>query len=190
MTAVTGGCFCGAVKYEFDLPTRCAPARLRHVHRRGRYRVSECVGEGDLTARVVSVSMQCCSFVGHCHCSMCRRISSAAYVSWVGVNKDQVRVRAHTRLRRAQTPCTRSTPRRTATADHAKPAARRFSATMTPSIQNSMTSPLQVCTTRASSTGNRPSIGTRRCSVLHRSAVFGTTPCEYLCVLRAPLTPT
>jgi hypothetical protein len=53
-----------------------------------------------------------------------------------------------------------------------------------------MTSPLQVCTTRASSTGNRPSIGTRRCSVLHRSAVFGTAPCEFACVLRAPLTPT
>lgn len=47
------GCFCGAVKCEFSLPT---------------------------------------IFAGHCHCSVCRRISGAGYVSWIAVNKSQVKI--------------------------------------------------------------------------------------------------
>jgi hypothetical protein len=43
---VSGGCFCGAVRFAIDLPSKwCA----------------------------------------HCHCSMCRRIHGAGYVTWVGV---------------------------------------------------------------------------------------------------------
>ena len=51
-TRVTGGCFCGAVRFYFDLPSKwCA----------------------------------------HCHCTMCRRIHGAGYVTWVGVNSGQFR---------------------------------------------------------------------------------------------------
>ena len=47
---VTGGCFCGAVRFAIDLPSKwCA----------------------------------------HCHCSMCRRIHGAGYVTWVGVASEQ-----------------------------------------------------------------------------------------------------
>ena len=31
-------------------------------------------------------------FAGHCHCSMCRRIHGAAYVTWVGVSKESLSV--------------------------------------------------------------------------------------------------
>ncbi len=42
---VSGSCFCGAVKFHFDLPSKwCA----------------------------------------HCHCSMCRKVHGAGYVTWVG----------------------------------------------------------------------------------------------------------
>lgn len=42
---VNGGCFCGAVQFRLDLPSKwCA----------------------------------------HCHCSMCRHIHGAGYVTWVG----------------------------------------------------------------------------------------------------------
>ena len=42
---VKGSCFCGAVRFHFDLPSKwCA----------------------------------------HCHCSMCRKIHGAGYVTWVG----------------------------------------------------------------------------------------------------------
>lgn len=45
---VTGGCFCGAVKFTLRLPSKwCA----------------------------------------HCHCSMCRRIHGAGYVTWVGFDE-------------------------------------------------------------------------------------------------------
>ena len=48
--SIEGGCFCGAVRFSTDLPTRwCA----------------------------------------HCHCTMCRRVHGAGYVTWVGVNKKQ-----------------------------------------------------------------------------------------------------
>ena len=44
---VGGGCFCGAVRFTIDLPSKwCA----------------------------------------HCHCSMCRRVHGAGYVTWVGVD--------------------------------------------------------------------------------------------------------
>lgn len=44
---VTGGCFCGAVRFAIDLPSKwCA----------------------------------------HCHCTMCRRVHGAGYVTWVGVD--------------------------------------------------------------------------------------------------------
>jgi hypothetical protein len=46
---VTGGCFCTAVRFTIDLPSKwCA----------------------------------------HCHCSMCRRIHGAGYVTWVGVDSE------------------------------------------------------------------------------------------------------
>jgi len=46
---VEGGCFCGAVRFSIDLPSKwCA----------------------------------------HCHCSMCRRIHGAGYVTWVGVDSE------------------------------------------------------------------------------------------------------
>lgn len=42
----TGGCFCGAIRFTIDLPSKwCA----------------------------------------HCHCTMCRRVHGAGYVTWVGV---------------------------------------------------------------------------------------------------------
>lgn len=47
-----GGCLCGAVRFEADLPSL---------------------------------------WVAHCHCSMCRRANSAAFVTWVGVRADAVR---------------------------------------------------------------------------------------------------
>ncbi len=47
---VTGGCFCGAVRFSFELPSKwCA----------------------------------------HCHCSMCRRVHGAGYVTWVGFEEDR-----------------------------------------------------------------------------------------------------
>jgi len=47
---VEGGCFCGAVRFELELPSKwCA----------------------------------------HCHCTMCRRIHGAGYVTWVGMQSEQ-----------------------------------------------------------------------------------------------------
>jgi hypothetical protein len=49
-TNLEGGCFCGAVRFRLDLPSKwCA----------------------------------------HCHCSMCRRIHGAGYVTWVGFKDSQ-----------------------------------------------------------------------------------------------------
>ena len=31
-------------------------------------------------------------FAGHCHCSMCRRIHAAAYVTWLGVRKESLKI--------------------------------------------------------------------------------------------------
>ena len=46
---VTGGCFCGAVRFNLELPSKwCA----------------------------------------HCHCTMCRRVHGAGYVTWVGFEED------------------------------------------------------------------------------------------------------
>ena len=47
---VHGSCFCGAIQFEFVLPTL---------------------------------------FCGHCHCSMCRRMHGAGYVTWIGVSTPQ-----------------------------------------------------------------------------------------------------
>jgi hypothetical protein len=45
---VKGGCFCGAVRFTLELPSKwCA----------------------------------------HCHCSMCRRVHGAGYVTWVGLEQ-------------------------------------------------------------------------------------------------------
>ena len=33
-------------------------------------------------------------FCGHCHCSMCRRNHGAAYVTWIGVRREQLSVLA------------------------------------------------------------------------------------------------
>lgn len=53
MPQVTGGCFCGAVRFSIDLPSKwCA----------------------------------------HCHCSMCRRVHGAGYVTWVGVNSEHFNI--------------------------------------------------------------------------------------------------
>lgn len=50
---VTGGCFCGAVRFSADLPSKwCA----------------------------------------HCHCSMCRRIHGAGYVTWAGFERSRLRI--------------------------------------------------------------------------------------------------
>jgi hypothetical protein len=50
---VTGGCFCGAVRFSLELPSKwCA----------------------------------------HCHCTMCRRIHGAGYVTWVGFEEDRFRL--------------------------------------------------------------------------------------------------
>ena len=50
---VPGSCFCGAVQFEIDLPSKwCA----------------------------------------HCHCTMCRRIHGAGYVTWVGVDSEHFRL--------------------------------------------------------------------------------------------------
>ena len=47
--SVRGGCFCGAVQFRADLPSKwCA----------------------------------------HCHCSMCRKVHGAGYVTWVGFESD------------------------------------------------------------------------------------------------------
>jgi hypothetical protein len=47
---VTGGCFCGAVRFTIRLPSKwCA----------------------------------------HCHCSMCRRVHGAGYVTWVGLESER-----------------------------------------------------------------------------------------------------
>ncbi len=44
-SSVSGSCFCGAVRFRFELPSKwCA----------------------------------------HCHCSMCRKVHGAGYVTWVG----------------------------------------------------------------------------------------------------------
>ena len=57
---VEGGCFCTAVRFSIDLPSRwCA----------------------------------------HCHCSMCRRIHGAGYVTWVGVDSEHFRLLADEQLR-------------------------------------------------------------------------------------------
>ena len=49
----TGGCFCGAVRFTFELPSKwCA----------------------------------------HCHCSMCRRVHGAGYVTWVGFEEGRFRL--------------------------------------------------------------------------------------------------
>lgn len=57
---VPGSCFCGAVQFELDLPSKwCA----------------------------------------HCHCTMCRRIHGAGYVTWVGVDNKQFRLLADEQLR-------------------------------------------------------------------------------------------
>ena len=50
---ISGGCFCGAVRFELDLPTL---------------------------------------FCAHCHCSMCRRLHGAAFVTWFGVSYAQFRL--------------------------------------------------------------------------------------------------
>ena len=50
---ITGQCFCGAVRFEVDLPTL---------------------------------------FCAHCHCSMCRRLHGAAFVTWFGVPYAQFRL--------------------------------------------------------------------------------------------------
>ncbi len=56
---VEGGCFCAAVRFSIDLPSKwCA----------------------------------------HCHCSMCRRIHGAGYVTWVGVNSEHFRLLADGQL--------------------------------------------------------------------------------------------
>lgn len=47
---MSGGCFCGAVRFQATAPTR---------------------------------------FCGHCHCSMCRRVHGAGYVTWVVVPNAQ-----------------------------------------------------------------------------------------------------
>jgi hypothetical protein len=57
--SVAGGCFCGAVRFAIDLPSKwCA----------------------------------------HCHCSMCRRIHGAGYVTWVGVDSEHFRLLADEQL--------------------------------------------------------------------------------------------
>jgi len=57
---VEGGCFCSAVRFAIELPSKwCA----------------------------------------HCHCSMCRRIHGAGYVTWVGVDSSRFRLLADGRLR-------------------------------------------------------------------------------------------
>ncbi len=50
---VTGGCFCGTVRFEISLPVQ---------------------------------------FCVHCHCSMCRRAHGAAYVTWIAVERDELRM--------------------------------------------------------------------------------------------------
>lgn len=50
---ISGKCFCGAVRFELDLPTL---------------------------------------FCAHCHCSMCRRLHGAAFVTWLGVPYAQFRL--------------------------------------------------------------------------------------------------
>jgi hypothetical protein len=50
---VGGSCFCGAVRFEIDLPTTL------------------CV---------------------HCHCSMCRRLHGAGYVTWIAVTTEHFRM--------------------------------------------------------------------------------------------------
>lgn len=48
--SVAGGCFCGAVTFTLDLPSKwCA----------------------------------------HCHCSMCRKVHGAGYVTWAGFEQDR-----------------------------------------------------------------------------------------------------
>jgi hypothetical protein len=52
-TLVNGSCFCGAVRFHFELPSKwCA----------------------------------------HCHCSICRKVHGAGYVTWVGFEDDQFRL--------------------------------------------------------------------------------------------------
>jgi len=56
---VEGSCFCKAVRFEIDLPSKwCA----------------------------------------HCHCTMCRRVHGAGYVTWVGVEKEHFRLLADEKL--------------------------------------------------------------------------------------------
>jgi hypothetical protein len=54
-TKVTGTCFCGAVRFEIELPTR---------------------------------------FCVHCHCTMCRRIHGAGFVTWFAIPTAQLRMTA------------------------------------------------------------------------------------------------
>ena len=50
---VAGSCFCGAVRFHFELPSKwCA----------------------------------------HCHCSMCRKVHGAGYVTWVGFKSTGLRL--------------------------------------------------------------------------------------------------
>ena len=50
---VAGGCFCGAVRFAADMPSKwCA----------------------------------------HCHCTMCRRIHGAGYVTWAGFERSRFRI--------------------------------------------------------------------------------------------------
>jgi len=57
---IEGGCFCGAVRFSIDLPSKwCA----------------------------------------HCHCTMCRRIHGAGYVTWVGVDSEHFKLTRDDTLR-------------------------------------------------------------------------------------------
>ena len=50
---VAGSCFCGAIRFHFELPSKwCA----------------------------------------HCHCSMCRKVHGAGYVTWVGFESTRFRL--------------------------------------------------------------------------------------------------
>lgn len=55
--AVHGSCYCGAVTFEAELPSR---------------------------------------FCAHCHCNNCRRAQGAAFVTWVGFMRKQVKISGDT----------------------------------------------------------------------------------------------
>ena len=44
-------------------------------------------------------------FAGHCHCSMCRRIHGAAYVTWVGVSTESLAISVRTPAHAAPPHC-------------------------------------------------------------------------------------